>query len=193
MKQQLEMIFMTLRSILLAVVTATMIFGPSTVLAATNTANWDIGGSPQTSAQITINVYSGTLGKLAFLTDGTELLDGSTVAANTEVRFILYVENGNAFAMNDVSLNDALAAADFTMTSTDFSYITLAGTGLGSAAIYTGVTGAGASTATFTNADSDIASYVGTTVNVGTTGGDTQLDIPANSTWAIIFNARVLQ
>jgi hypothetical protein len=197
MKKHLKTIFMSLRTILLAAITAAMIFGPTTVMAATNTANWDIGGSGQTAATITINAYAGgsvTLTKLAFLTDGTPLADGAVVPADTEVRFILYVENTNAgFAMTDISLSDTLTAGDFTMTSTDFSYITTAGTGLTPAAIYTAVTGGGASTATFGNGDGDIASYVGTTVNVGTTGGDSQMDVAANSTWAIIFNAEVNQ
>jgi len=195
MKQQMKTIFGMLRSVLLAVFTVAMIFGPSAALAATNTANWDIGGTAQTAATITINSYANgsvTLTKLAFLTDGTQLLDGATVPQGTEVRFVLAVANGNTFQMNDISLNDDLAPAGFTKVAGDFSHITIAGTGLTASVIYNEVTGAGAGTpltATAAVTGDDIASFVGTTVQIGTTAGDTQLDVAGTSTWAIIFNA----
>ena len=196
MKQQLESIFMSLRSILLAIATVAMIFGPTSALAATNTANWDIANTPQTAASITINAYNTTnitLTKAAFTTGGAALPDASVVAAGTNVQFMLYIRNAHSFQINDISLSDTLAAADFTMQSANFSYISIAGAAETEANIYTAVTGGGASTATFGNADGDIASYVGNIVNVGTTGGDSQLDIPADTVWAIIFTATVLQ
>jgi len=194
MKQQMKTIFGMLRSALLAVVTVAVIFGPSAVLAATNTANWDIGGTAQTASTINIYSYANgsvTLTKAAFLAaDNSPLPDGSTVPQNTNVKFMIYVRNTNAFQMNDISISDIINPAEFTMVSASFQ-IDNSQSDVATEATIFGAVNAAATTASFGAAD-DVASYVGGTVNVGTTGGDTVLNIPANTTWAILFTATVL-
>lgn len=193
MKKHLEIIFASLRSVLLATVTAAMIFGPTSALAATNTANWDIGGAAQTGSTINLFTYSAgsvTLTKAAFLTDGTALADNATVPAGTQVQFMIYARNTNAFTMNDISISDALNPLEFTMVSTDFQIDNSQTDVATEAAIYTAVDGS-LTTATFIAAD-DVASFVADTINVGTTGGDLVLNIPGNTTWAIIFTVTII-
>ncbi len=197
MKRAPETIFGLRHSVLLATVVVAVIFGPGTALAATNTANWDIGGTAQTASAITINSYadgSVTLTKAAFLAaDGTSLPDGSTVPANTDVQFMIYVRNTNGFTMNDISISDFIDPAQFTMVSISFQIDNSQLDTATETDIYNAVN-ASATTATFAGAD-DVASFnvsAADTVNVGTSGGDTQLDIPANTTWAILFTVTVL-
>lgn len=124
MKNHLETIFATLRSILLATVTVAMIFGPTSALAATNTATWNISGVPQTDATfdlVSFNAGNITLYKTAFLAGAattTELTDGATVPANTQVDFMLFVNNQNAAAVNNINIADILVPADFAYVPT---------------------------------------------------------------------------
>ncbi len=197
MKKQMETIFAALRGVLLAAVTVAVMFGPTPVMAAQNTANWDIGGAPQTASTINLFSYANgsvTLTKAAFLTDGTPLPDGSTVPQNTDVKFMIYVRNTNGFTMNDISISDIINPAEFTFnpaaSPTPFQIDSSQSDVATETVIYNAVN-ASATTATSAAAD-DVASFVGGTVNVGTTGGDTQLNIPANTTWAILFTVTVL-
>lgn len=194
MKKQLETIFGMLRSALLATVTAAMLFGPTSALAATNTANWDIGGTAQTASTINIYSYANgsvTLTKAAFLaSDGSSLPDGSTVPQNTNVKFMIYVRNTNAFQMNDISISDIINPAEFTMVSASIQWDASQTAAATETDIFNAVN-ASATTYSF-GAGDDPGSYVGGTVNVGTTGGDTALNIPANTTWAILFTVTVL-
>lgn len=197
MKKHLETIFLTLRSALLATLTLAIIFGPTTSMAAINTANWDIGGTGQTASSITINAYSGvTLTKVAFLaSDNSSLADGTVVPSGTDVKYMVYVRNPNAFQMNDISINDVMDLTLFTMVSTDIKWDASQSAVATEAQIFTAVDGSAAAY-TFGAANGDEGSYVEAagngTLSIGTTGGDTQLNIPANSTWAIIFTATVL-
>lgn len=193
MKKHMKRIFLTLRSVLLATVMTAIVFGPTAALAAVNTATWDIAGAGQGPQSITINSYAGgsvTLTKAAFLTNGTALPNLSTVPANTDIKFMIYVRNTNTFTMNDISIADVINPAEFTMVSASLQIDNSQTDVETEANIYTAVDGS-ATTATFAAAD-DVASFVGGTVNIGTTGGDTVLNIPANTTWAIIFTATVL-
>jgi hypothetical protein len=198
MKKQLETIFLSLRSALLATLTLAIIFGPTTSMAAINTANWDIAGVGQVASSITINSYAGgsvTLTKAAFLAaDGTPLPNLSSVPTNTPIQFMLYVRNTNSFAMNNINISDYIDPALFTMdpSGTPFQIDASESDVATETAIYTAVSGAGTSTA---NQDADVASYdinAADTINVGSTNGDGPLNIPANTTWAILFTVTIL-
>lgn len=191
MKKHLEMIFGTIRSTLLATLTVALIFGPTASMAALNTATWDIAGAGQAPSAINLYSYSAgsiTLTKVAFLTDGTALADGATVPTGTQVQFMIYVQNANAFTMNDISISDDLSVGGFTYDAAvglkvDNSQLNTAAV----ADIYTAVNGVAVSNATDA-VDGDVAANpTGTLVTAGSTALNAPLNVPATSTWAILF------
>ena len=124
MKKHLETIFGVLRSALLAIVTVALLFGPTSSLAAINTATWDISGVAQADATfelISFNAGNITLNKTAFLAGAattTELVDGATVPSGTQVDFMLFVNNQNTTAVNNINIADVLNPAEFVYVPT---------------------------------------------------------------------------
>ena len=119
MKKHLETIFLTLRGVLLATITAAMIFGPATAMAAVNTATWDIGGVAQSpDATFTLNSYDNTqisLTKTASLvSDGSELTSGDSVPTGTPVDFMIIVSNENTNPVSNINIVDVLDDTIFT-------------------------------------------------------------------------------
>lgn len=166
------------------------ILAPAVALAADNTATGDINGvSSALNASNTFTINSSTLSlvKTAFLTDGTQLASGVTVPAGTVVRFLIWVDNPTAVAVANVSAEDSLAAG--------FAYV--AGTlrtdasqasGAAAPAIYA----AAAASAPLTDAvDGDLAGISGTTISIGATGGNAQLDLAAGTVRALLFDVTV--
>ena len=129
-KKHLETIFGTVRSILLATITSALIFGPTSAMAATNTATWDISGvtqGPATFDLISYNSGAVSLTKTAFLAvGGTELTDGASVPAGTEVDFMIFVNNKNLGAVNNINIADILDPAEFVYVPTFLSVGTTA-------------------------------------------------------------------
>ncbi|MCJ7556428.1 MAG: hypothetical protein MUP90_05870, partial [Gammaproteobacteria bacterium] len=124
-----------------------------------------------------------------FLADGTQLATGSTLPRGTEVRFVIYVDNPTTFPLSDVSLQDVLDPA-FAYQTGSMKYNNALAAGASEALIYTTVNAVAASVATDAISD-DVASAVGVTIDVGNSvvGTNTQVDIAANSVWAILFRA----
>ena len=198
MKKHLETIFGTMRSVMLATITCALIFGPTSAMAATNTATWDISGvaqGPATFDLISFNSGAVSLTKTAFLvSDGSELIDGASVPANTVVDFMIFINNKNLSAVNNINVADILAPADFVYSLTTMQFGTTAECTLQAcdtterAALYA------AATNPYTDAPGDdAASYTAgtTTISAGLSGGDTQLNVPAQTTWALVFRATV--
>lgn len=155
-----------------------------------NTATGDIAGvttALNPSNTITINSSTLSLVKAAFLTDGTQLVSNATVPAGTVVRFLIYVDNPTTVAVTDVSIEDALAAGFAYVPGTIRTDASQA-SGATDAAIYGAVSGAPVLTDA---ADADLAGISGTTVSMGTTGGNSQLDLAAGSVRAILFDVTV--
>jgi hypothetical protein len=154
--------------------------------------NGDADGGDANDWTVTASNGNLALVKKAFFSDGTPIANGATIPQGTPVKFLIYINN-RAAARGDVSLQDVLNAA--------FGYQT------GSMKVTNAVGECAADTCTaleedaiFTAADSgtavtdgvddpDVASITGATIDVGDVlvGGNGQLDINANSVWALLF------
>lgn len=202
MKKHLTTIFAILRSTILALAVGSIAFSPSVALAAirTNTANWDIAGASQAAATFNIETFTAgtvTLTKTAFLPGGAELVDGATLPANANVDFMIYIDNTNNFAIQNVNIADVLAAADFTYvagqikvgSTADCSTDATPGCdGTEKSALYAAV----AAVANQSIDAGDVAGFDGAdTVSAGASAGNAQLDIPADTAWALVFRATV--
>ena len=198
MKKHLETIFGTVRSTLLAIITCALIFGPTTTMAATNTATWDISGVAQADATFDLISFSSgavSLTKTAFLVaDGSELIDGASVPTNTVVDFMIFINNKNLSAVNNINVADILVPGEFAYTLTTMQFGTTAECALQvcdateRAALYAAATNPYSDTP-----GDDAASYNAgtTTISAGLSGGDAQLNVPAQTTWALVFTATV--
>jgi hypothetical protein len=196
MKQRL--INITLKKVihaLLAGIVTLVISGA--VFAADNTGTGDIGGVAADltdSNTFTLNSTTLAIAKRAFLADGTPLTTGATLPRGTVVKFMLYVNNNTAVAVNDISMQDVLNATFAYQTGTIKVDNTVANCAIAActaaeeAAIYTAVDGASALTDT---TDADVATYTAgtTTIDLGNSvvGGNAQLDVAANTVYAVLF------
>lgn len=198
MKKNLEMIFGTVRSIMLATITCALIFGPTSAMAATNTATWDISGvaqGPATFDLISFNSGAVSLTKTAFLvSDGSELIDGASVPANTVVDFMIFINNKNLSAVNNINVSDFLAPADFAYTLNNIQFGTRAECTAQACDLAERANLYALATNPYTDAPADDeASYNAgtTTINAGLSGGDTQLNVAAQTAWALVFRVTV--
>ena len=201
MKKHLETIFGVLRSALLAIVTVALLFGPTSAMAATNTATWNISGVVQPDATfdlVSFNAGNITLTKTAFLVaDGSELTDGATVPSGTPVDFMIFINNKNTAAVNNINISDDLvtAPAGFTYTANSLRFSTTAECTLQAcdqgerAALYA----AAVAPNTYTDATGDDeASVVAGVVTAGLNGTtNTQLNVAAQTAYALVFTATV--
>lgn len=165
--------------------------------AADNTGTGDIGGVAADltdSNTFTLNSTTLAITKRAFLADGTALTSGATLPRGTVVKFMLYVNNNTAVAVNDISMRDVLDAAFAYQTGTIKVDNTVANcaaatcTGPEEAAIYTAVNAASALTDA---TDADVATYTAgtTTIDLGNSvvAGNAQLNAAANTVYAVLF------
>jgi hypothetical protein len=172
------------------------------VWAAENQATFDLNGVSQSPSNIfsleSYNAGNIQLSKTAFLTDGTPLISGTSVPTGTVVHFILYVDNQTGATVTNVNLADQLDPL--------FAYTDIVGGGtLKVASLAQNCTTLGSCTAGEESTIRDVldaasnlvedaqdgnltAGWNGTdTITVGSSAGNAQLDIPANTTWGILF------
>src|SRR5262249_49677957 len=86
---------------------------PQMALAATNTAVGNIAGVDadlNDSNTITLTTTTLSLVKAAFLSDGTPISSGATLAKGTVVKFLIYMDNTTPTPVDSVNVSDALAA-----------------------------------------------------------------------------------
>lgn len=164
---------------------AIILCGPA--MAADNVGTGDIGGDGSSlNDSNTFSLFSTTmsLNKMAFLANGTQLASGATLPRGTEVRFVIYIDNPTTFAINDVSVQDILDPT-FAYQSGSLKVDNTLSSGATQAVIYSTVN---AVAGTVSDAiDADVASAAGVTVTAGNTGGNGQVDVAADSVWAILF------
>ena len=134
--------------------------------------------------------------KRAFLPDSTTVPDGATLAKGTTVHYLLYVNNDGP-ARADASLRDILDAAfDYQLQSirVDNSLANCAAgncTALEEEAIFEAVVGQATGT---DEIDADVVSYTAGSraIDAGDGAvGNAQLDVAANSVWALLFTVEV--
>lgn len=177
--------------------TAMMLLGlallvPCAAMAADNVGTGDIAGdSASLNSSNTFSLFTTvmSLNKMAFLTNnGTQLTSGATLPRGTEVSFVIYIDNTTAFGLSDVSVQDVLDPT-FAYQADSMLVIDTIPTGSSQAVIYSTVSTSGAAATDVIN--DDVASAVGVTINVGNSAvpGNTALDVPASSVWAILFRA----
>jgi len=136
------------------------------------------------------------LQKRSYLPDGTPLPDGSQLAAGTEIKFLIYINNrGNT--INDISIQDILDPAFLYKPNTlqiDNSLTACASspcTTLEEQSIYNAAALASPYTDDPPPIDADGASFNGTdTINVGdgNVAGNGQVNVSANSVFALLFS-----
>ena len=194
MKQRLiNKMSKTMIRALLAGIASTII--SVSAFAADNTGTGDIGGVAAdltNSNTFTLNSTTLAITKRAFLADGTALTSGATLPRGTVVKFMLYVNNNTAVAVNDISMQDVLDATFSYQAGTikvDNSVANCAAatcTGPEEAAIYTAVNAASALTDA---AGDDVASHAAGTINLGNSvvGTNAQLNAAANTVYAVLF------
>jgi len=164
--------------------------------AADNTGSGDIAGvDADLSDSNTFSLSTTTLGliKRAFLaSSGAALASGASLPRGTQVKFMIYINNTTAVPVSDVSVQDVLDAAflyDLGTIKVDNSVANCAAaacTGIEEAAIFAAVD----ATAALNDAVGvgDVASYVGTTIDVGDAAqANAQLDILGSRVWAVSF------
>lgn len=173
--------------VVILAVSILVLHGPA--FAATNTVTGTVGGQAMSDATFDLSSYDPTtdltIVKTAFLTDGTPLSDGDGLPAGTPVQFLVYINNTNAFGVNDVNLQDALNAADFTYSADTVRFATLASGGFTAAGLRSQIIADDTGTDAV---DGDVVSVSGNTVSAGDiVAGNGQLDIPANTAWGMLF------
>jgi hypothetical protein len=134
--------------------------------------------------------------KRAFLSDGTVVPSGATVPKGTQVKYLLYINNLGG-ARNDTSIEDVLDPAFLYVSGTARFDASLANcatatcTSVEEATIFATVD---AQTPSTDAVDGDRVSFdiPTTTLYVGDqTQANAQLDVPANSVVAVLFEVRV--
>lgn len=157
-------------------------------MAADNQGFGDIAGDGDSLTNSNIfSLFTTTmsLNKMAFLANGTQLTSGSTLARGTEVRFVIYIDNTTNFPLNDVSVQDVLDSA-FAYQAGSMKVDDTIASGATEAVIYSTVNAV--ATTLSDVVDADVASAVGVTIEVGDQNvANGQLDVPANSVWAVLF------
>ena len=181
----------------------------SAVMAATNQATDPGGGGVALTASgaVTVNSTALQLVKQVWTTAGACLasmpLDptcnggatSATVAAGTQLKFVIFVKNTTALALSDVRFQDALD-----ITPTGFTYVAgslkYSGTQLDTATlaqIYAAVDGGTVETDTVDAGAGNYASITGgSNITVGAVVGQVNatLGVAANRTFALEFQAR---
>jgi uncharacterized repeat protein (TIGR01451 family) len=169
-----------------AICAAFLLSGP--VQAADNIGTGDIGGDTSSlNSSNTFSLFTTTLSltKMAFLANGTALANSTVLPRGTEVRFVVYVDNTTTFPLNDVSIQDVLDPV-FAYQAGSMQFTTMAA-GATQAVIYSNVN-AVAGTLTDAATSADVASYAGSTIDVGNQNATNgTLDVPGSSVWAIMF------
>jgi hypothetical protein len=179
------------RAAALFVVFVAAAIAPSVTLAADNQAIGDIAGNAANlgaSNTFTINSTQLALVKAAFLADGTPIASGATVPKGTPVKFMIYLDNTTAVAVDSVNVQDVLVAAFAYQPGTIRVDNTVA-SGSSAAAIYASVNAVAAITDAVSNAD--VAGINGATVSAGTGTGNGVVSVPANKVWAMLFTVKV--
>jgi len=133
--------------------------------------------------------------KRAFQTDGTPIPTGSVVPDYLEFKYLLYINNSGG-ARTDVSVRDVLDTAfqyQLESIQVDNSVAECAAavcTPAEELAIFTAVIGA---LPVLTDAlGDDVVSYAAPTIDAGNGNvGNLQLDINANTVWAILFSVKM--
>lgn len=132
-----------------------------------------------------------SLSKAAFLTDGTPIIDGSSLPVGTKIHFLLYLDNSNTVAINDLNVSDTLDPA--------FQYTPVASGGVLKVdnSVNTGATEAAIYSAVSSNANlaEDLVNGIlaagytpgTTTISAGSDAGNATLNIAANKIWAMLF------
>jgi hypothetical protein len=164
-------------------------FAPIGAHAADNTATGDIAGvgdDLSNSNTFTLNTTTLALVKTAFR-NGIELTSGDTLPRGTLVQFMVYVDNPTAFQVFDVNMSDVLDPAFVYQTGT-IRVDNAVATGSTAADIYAAVSVA--PVVSDLN-DGDAAGINGTTISVGTAGGNAQVDPVAGSVYAVLFDVIV--
>lgn len=164
---------------------------PPTTRAADNTATGDVAGVGADlldSNTVTLNPTPLSLRKAAFLTDGTPIASGSSVARGTLVDFLIYVDNSTPVPVADVNVSDVLAA-EFLFQPTTLRADNSVASGSTEAAIYAAVSTA--PTLDDGVDGTDVAGVSGVTVSAGAGAGNVQVDALPNAVWAILFTASV--
>ena len=159
--------------------------------AADNQAVGDIAGNPANlgnSNIFTINSAQLSLVKTAFLTDGTPIASGTTVAKGTPVKFLIYMDNTTAVPVDSVNVLDALNAA-FVYQPGTLRISNAVNTGATAAAIFAAVNVAPALNDAVDNVDA--AGITGTTISAGATAGNQLVTVPASKVWAVLFTVKV--
>lgn len=155
--------------------------------AADNTATGDIAGDGADlgdSNTFTLNTTTLGIVKTAFLTDGTPLASGAALPRGTLVQFMLYIDNTTSVPVVDVNVQDVLDAA-FLYEAASIRVDDTTATGSTAAAIYATVS---ATAPLDDGVDGlDVAGIAAATLSAGASSGNVQLDIPANSVWAMLF------
>jgi len=153
------------------------------------------GLAPDQGAFETICTGTLSIAKRAFLTDGTPIPGGTVVPSGTPIQYLLYINNTGP-ARTDVTLQDVLDPSfeyqSGTIKSDDTvsACATVSCNGAEELSIFTSVD---AQTAGTDAVDGDTVSYTGgDTVDAGDASQtNLQLDIPANSVYAILFLVEV--
>ena len=134
------------------------------------------------------------LTKRAFLPDGTALISGTQLAAGTEVKFLIYINNtGNA--QSDISVQDILDPAFTYLPATlqiDNSLINCASSPCAPAAEAAIFAAVNASSFRTDSVDGDGVRFDGiNTIDAGDQNvpGNGVININANSIWALLFSA----
>lgn len=159
--------------------------------AADNQAVGDIAGNAAnlgSSNIFTINSAQLSLVKTAFLTDGTPIASGTTVAKGTPVKFLIYMDNTTAVPVDSVNVLDALAAA-FVYQPGTLRISNTVNSGATAAAIFAAVAAAPALNDAVDNVDP--AGITGTTISAGAAAGNQLVTVPGGKVWAVLFTVKV--
>ncbi len=142
---------------------------------------------------------SRTIVKRAFQSDGTPIVNGSTLPAGTPVKFLLYVDNPAA-AATDLSLQDILdplfsyQANSMSIDTSLVSGTVCPGGTCNEATIFAQLDGSGTPLGDG-DGDADVASYNGGTRTVdlgdGNNSNNAQLDLAADRVLAVLFSVNI--
>jgi hypothetical protein len=158
--------------------------------AADNQATGDVagdGGDLDDSNIFTIDTLTLALVKAAFLTDGTQLSSGDTLASGTEVQFLVYIDNPTAADVDSVNVVDPLTG--FTYVPGTIQVDSSQSSGTGEGALYTSVSGQ-----PFLDDGTDgtdVAGVSGNTVSAGHGTGNDVLTVPGGQVWAMLFKVTI--
>ena len=168
---------------------------PAPAHADTNTGTGDIGGTALTDGTFNLNSATLALVKTAFLADDSQLTTGDNLPLGTQVKFMIYMDNNTAIQATDVTVQDDLVGAfgyvltsmiAQEMSSTVFCPLGVCDEDLIRDEVETNGTALGDP-----GLDGDTGSYTvaGTVLDWGdgNNADNTQLDVAADSVWAVVF------